>query len=151
MPLIKPLINGPDLSLGISPLLTLGWYRNFESNFESNFETFLPAWDFYSLDWTPMSDWLSHWVQTLPWLTLYFNDCLRRDSMFDIPPWLIDRIWTCLNQANSHKSRALGTIFHKIYEKLRNVRKTQKCTEVSEMYLKTLLYIKTVQKVWKKR
>ena len=39
------------------------------------------------------------------------------------------------------KSRALGTISH--------TKKSQKCMEVSEMYLKTLLYIKTVQKVWK--
>ena len=36
-----------------------------------------------------------------------------------------------------------------MYGSLRNVRKSQKCSEVSEMYLKTLLYIKTVQKYGK--
>ena len=38
------------------------------------------------------------------------------------------------NKANSHKSRALGTISHKKYKKLRNVQKSQKCKEISEMY-----------------
>ena len=58
--------------------------------------------------------------------------------------------------------RALRTIYHKIektsemYGSLRNVRKSQKGKEVSEMYgsirmyLKTLLYIKTVKKLEKK-
>ena len=47
-------------------------------------------------------------------------------------------------------SRALGTISHeKLRNVLRNVRKSQKCTEVSEMYLKTLLCKETVQKVRK--
>ena len=44
------------------------------------------------------------------------------------------------NKANSHKSRALETVFHKIHKKLRNV--TQKCTEVAEMYRS----LKNVQK-----
>ena len=39
-----------------------------------------------------------------------------------------------INKANIHKSRALRTISHKIYKKLRNVQKSQKCREVSEMY-----------------
>ena len=40
---------------------------------------------------------------------------------------------TVSNKANSHKSLALGTISHKIYTKLRNVRESQKCTEDLEI------------------
>ena len=70
------------------------------------------------------------------------------------------RSLTEMNMANSHKPRALGTISHKIYKKtqkcmelsemyesLREVGKSQKCTVVSEIYFKPLLYLKTVQKV----
>ena len=65
--------------------------------------------------------------------------------------------------ANSHKSRALSTISLKytktqkctkvseMYRSLRNVPKSQKCTKVSEIYFKTLLYVKTVQKVQEKQ
>ena len=42
-----------------------------------------------------------------------------------------------MNKANSHKSRALGTISHKIY------------TKFSEMYFEPLLYLKTVKTVRK--
>ena len=38
-----------------------------------------------------------------------------------------------VNKANSHKSRALGTISYKIYKNLQNIHKSQKCMEVSEM------------------
>ena len=53
------------------------------------------------------------------------------------------------NEANSHKSRARGTISHKIYKKLRNVQKSQKCTEVSEMYIKLFCTSKQLKKYGK--
>ena len=49
------------------------------------------------------------------------------------------------NKANRHKLRALGTMSHKTYKKLRNVQKFRNCTEVSEMYSKTPLHFTTVQ------
>ena len=48
------------------------------------------------------------------------------------------------NKANSHKSRALGTISYEMYESLRKVWKSKKCTAVSEMCFKTLLHIESV-------